>query len=70
MDPWVLIVSLSTRIAAGQHISVQTVRELPKGGKGTEGEGAEPGVDGGAGPAPNPTEGEREETGGTTGEGI
>ena len=48
----------------------RTVRELPEGGKGTEGEGAEPGVDGGAEPAPNPTEGECEETGGTTGEGV
>ena len=36
-----------------------------KGGRREGGRG-----DGGAGPAPNPTKGEREETGGTTGEGV
>jgi hypothetical protein len=56
--------------AAGAARCARTVRELPKGGRGTEGEGVEPGVDEGAGPALNPTEGEREETGGTTGEGV
>jgi hypothetical protein len=46
------------------------VRELPVEGRGTEGEDAEPGVEGGAGPAPEPVEGERETTGGTTGEDV
>ena len=56
--------------AAGAARRERTEREPPVGGRGTDGEGAEPGVEGGAGPAPDPVEGEREEAGRTAGEGI
>ena len=61
---------VGTAGAAGAVRCEQTEREPPIGGRGTDREGAEPGVEGGAGPAPDPVEGEHEEAGRTMGEGV